>query len=476
MQKGKFLTLLGTLNPEEFSAFDKHLKRTLAKDSAALSLFRYIKQFYPNFKGEIKLELHYAYAKAIKSTSENNTTRKTQLNVLSDLNNMLKEFLLLEELKKTSFESNLLWMRILNKRKLEIDLQRNIGRNREETSDVALQSTIDLLNSIYFNHENFYVFNKKKEANDTTLADCLKNMDLFYVAFGFKVCCELVNRDNLLGESFDKSSIESIKKLAKDKGLEDHPLYRLYHCVYNLLSDWHEQNFSTLEAMLIGQEFKIHQDDLTSVISYLQNYTAHQIRRGKDEYMWMQHRINKFAVTHDYFLKNDLILFDNFVNVVSVAAFCKEFDWVEAFINSHKKLLQLADYEAALQFSAAIIHFEKGKFNDSLNTLSGEDYSQFAYNIRAKALMMRCYYELKDEHLCHECAERFMKSLKRGEKPRMKAIEGTMNFMAIIKSLCHRSKNKEKIMEEIEKCEQLYFKSWLVEKTKKYKKISRSRK
>lgn len=468
MQNSKFLNILGALNQEEFSAFDKYLKRTLAKDSAALSLFRYIRQFYPNFKGEKKLELEYAYSKAIKSTTDNNTSRKTQLNVLSELNNILKEFLLFEQLKRSSFESDLLWNQTLNDHKLEDELQRNIARIQERTLNNPVPGTLDFLKAIYFNHENFYTYNKKKAVGDTFLQECLKNLDLLYVIFGMKVCCELINRKNMLSEKFDEKEIEAITRRAADKGLEEHPLFKLYNDVYFLLSDWQEQKFLALQANLVKNVNSIHLDDLYTVLSYLHNFTARQVRQGKEEYMLTLHQVNKFAVNHNFFLRNGILLFDQFLNIVSVAAFCKDFDWVEGFIQTHKKFLITNELAPAVQLSEAIVLFDRGNYDGALKKLSKQNFPEFEYEFRAKALTIRCYYELKDEDEALNRAGNFENYLKRGEKPRKEAINGVSNFLKIVKMLCRRKKSRLKIFEAINECQDLYFKSWLKEKTKLY--------
>ncbi|MCB0729253.1 MAG: hypothetical protein KDD00_17450, partial [Ignavibacteriae bacterium] len=72
-----------------------------------------------------------------------------------------------------------------------------------------------------------------------------------------------------------------------------------------------------------------------------------------------------------------------------------ELDWAENFVNDHIKEMH-SEYQENMKFySMAIIHFEKGEFEKSLENITKVKYDFFLFKMDVKITMFKIYFELE---------------------------------------------------------------------------------
>lgn len=471
MQNSKFFTLARTLKAKEFSDFNKYLKRLHRKDDIAL-VFDYLRKFYPSFQDD-KLDIGYAYHQIFKKPIESSDTNRVKmLNIFSDLSLALRDFLWLEKAKSDSLESQAFWVAILKDRGLMTVLSKKAALLQRDLEALPKTSVADYMKGMMANYFYYYHLITDKQAPDiVALKNCGTDMDLFYTVCRLKIACEMANRKNLLSLDFSLTILPNIIELINNHAAVEHPLLALYFRVYELIAEQQDGRYTEIEALLREHVRKIDPEELQTILSYLHNYAAAKIRQGGENFLQMTHRINKFGVEHGVFIGSGEISSAQFNNIVNAACAVKDFTWAMEFINSHQiYLLETARKDAVL-LAEALIHFEKKEYRMALEKLKEADSTDTLYAIRSRSLMMKIYYEDKNMDIDVEnyCVA-FEGFLKRRKTPK-EAVEAALNTIKIVKTLYKKNSTQSSIFKDIETTKPLYFKVWLIAKTKEYKRL-----
>ncbi len=473
MKKSKFINLFRTLSEDDFLAFRKHLKRLHASSDIAITVFEYIRKCHAGFQDEKKLEIGYAYRKIFKEPLEANPKKRIKLlNALSDLHLCLKEFLLLNKSKDKSFESSVLWLKVLQEQELDAEFSRSAKNLQLELGKRPRRSPIDyeegmMANYIYYNH----LIHGNSSPDSTSLQQYANNLDLFYMLSRLKASCEMLNLNNLLSLDFDTSIPHlALAMIDNLQNPTEHPLLMIYRSIYQLIADHHDKSYIEAGALLNENAEKIDPSELHVIISYLHNHAASQIRQGKEEYWEKTHQLNILGLKYGVFVDNGIMSPTQFNNIINVASKVKAFDWATPFVKAQKHCLHPENREHTTQVANALISFEKGNFKTSLHTLEGIGFNNIHEAIRLKTLMVRCYYELhKDEDKIFNYCASFEVYLFRHRKSNKEPVEATLNFIRNTKLLLQRKTPKEKLLHKIENTSPVYFKGWLLEKAADYK-------
>jgi hypothetical protein len=273
MQDSKFFALLRTLDKEELMAFEKQVKKLHSEEAITLSVFMYIKKYFPDLRDEKKLDIAFAYRKIFGEDIEaTNYNRKKLLNALSDLNVWLRDFLLEEELKKDSFDVQSLWLRVLQKRKMKTEFIKNASILQQEIESFPKKAITDYMKGMNINYWFYNQYTHDNTSPDiNALKRCGNDLDLYYAITRLKVACEMANLNNLFSLEFDMNIMPLIIELSKKHLTDEHPLLLLYLELYQLITARQDDSYAQIVKMLTESVEKINSDELHAILSHLYN-------------------------------------------------------------------------------------------------------------------------------------------------------------------------------------------------------------
>ena len=94
-------------------------------------------------------------------------------------------------------------------------------------------------------------------------------------------------------------------------------------------------------------------------------------------------------------LQQELIIDEGYLsdlhykNIVTTGIRLQELEWVKQFIEEYREALRPAVRENAYSFNLASYYHAVGKYDEVLALLQEVAYSDFRYNLGAKALLLR---------------------------------------------------------------------------------------
>lgn len=123
----KFFSLMACLKEDEVVGFGKYLRMIDPNEGNALLVFNYYKRFYPGKENPDKMAMPYAFRKIYDAEMGPGLKDSKKLwNAFSKLYLWLKEFLILEKLRKDRYISDVLWLKILSEKDLSAEYSKKV--------------------------------------------------------------------------------------------------------------------------------------------------------------------------------------------------------------------------------------------------------------------------------------------------------------------------------------------------------------
>lgn len=470
MTNSKAINLLDTFQEEELKAFKKHLQKNYNSGNLICRIFHYYLQKKPLLKKQSALlTLAIAYKKIVKKELDTKG-RKVFLNALHNLNKALKDFLLIKELEKDSFEKDQLLIKIFQERKLSKFVNQTIQQRTQkiETAPIKNQwqslQLLQLAHHAYFEGYEAYFSNK-----NLSVQRMMTHLDEFYTSFKMYYSCEMENRSRLMPESYQVLFKTEIINYIKAQPKHSEPLAYLYFLCFELIKIGQKKQYLALENYLVLQEHQLSLSDQQFANALLITFAIRAYRKGNRAYANIIFSKYKNGVTKGLYFYNGQLPNNDFHNIVATACAVKEFEWAKHFVTAYQKYLPPAFKQQSIHLATAIIHFQEGDFEQVLPALNQVVFEDISFELRAKALILRTFYELNENvDLILDFCTSFQRFLQ-GNRHIQPAISSS--YLVLIKYIKQFVKQpikltKEEIIAQIKAEKSLQFHQWLLAKVK----------
>lgn len=469
MRENQFIQSLQYLSPKELADFSLHLKSQRPRAKVIRTVFNYIRKLYPDFQSTKHLSLSYASDKLLGP----NANRKRLLNILAELNALLKDFFVWQKVKSQDFVYEYALLEQYKERQMDkafFQLSQQMIKKYETQSTHSIWHYLQMM--MLYRSRFFHPNSPKLDPRDSLPQQSLSFLNQFYEGARLRLATELLNRQKIL--SATPTDLAKVPDNALPAPSLNNPLIALYQQVYQLEKEQEEKVYFSLKThffeLLELQSLSI--DDQYFVFLHLINFTSSQIKRGHSVFLQEAFDIYQKGMQYQFLVQGMFFTPTNFSNIVNIACRLQRFEWATYFIQAYQIHLPTNVRESATQISFAMIHFEQGEFEKTLEHLQNLAYADTFYELRARALRLRCYLELKESIslILHYCRS-FEQFIRRNRRIKGNNAAASFHFIQLIKYLVRRKIKKEEIQAYLDQAQPLFFKTWLQEKINMYKPI-----
>jgi hypothetical protein len=152
-----------------------------------------------------------------------------------------------------------------------------------------------------------------------------------------------------------------------------------------------------------------------SMYQYAQNYCTRQINSGNTAYL------RELFGLYDEMIRQDLLYHEGALgagdakNIVSLGIRLEEYDWTEQFLESQTDRFHPALREAIMAYNRAHIAYARGSLRGALRLLRAVEFDDLYYDLGAKTLLLKIYYDLDDLEGLESLLHAFSTSLRRNK-------------------------------------------------------------
>ena len=327
--------------------------------------------------------------------------------------------------------------------------------------------------------DNYYKQTQKRRKDDS-IQHKQKNLDLFYLSEKLKDACEMEVRRKILKVNYNTHLLDAVIQEVGDnlEVYRQEPSIYMYYTLYQMIlhSD-HSFYFKAYEVLKKNQGY-FEQPELKSLYNYLQNYCIGQINLGKTQFLKEVFKLYQSQIAQDLLIEDGYLSEWHYKNIVTTGIRLGEMDWVGHFVETYKEKLHPESRENAYMFNLASYFYATQQLGKVLDVLQKVEYNDLRYNLGAKALLLRTYYDLEEYEPLFSLAESFKQYLLRNKlmsdsrrvgyanlfrlTRRTAQVKANVGFVSMEKT----QKELKKLEKDIKESKAIFNKSWLEEKIK----------
>ncbi|MBK9451708.1 MAG: hypothetical protein IPN95_20290 [Bacteroidetes bacterium] len=303
----------------------------------------------------------------------------------------------------------------------------------------------------------------------TNLDASVASLDRFYLFNKLKYACTRLNNRNVMGGDFQDPLIEGLLKQLPTSHYAEDPAVLIYFRIYQMLSRPEEnEHYPLLRKQLSQFALEFTLDEARHLYAFAMNYCIGRINAGEGTYLREIFDLYKESLERKVLLEGDSLSPWDYKNIVVVGLRLSEFEWVESFIRSYKDRIPVEHRENAFTYNLAKLHFYEKHYSEVLKLLQKLEYEDVFYNLDAKVMLLKIYFELHEIDALDSLIESFRTFLRRNKLISASHRTNYLNLILFVKKLSRVGygdhKRIAKIRADFEATRQIADADWLREK------------
>lgn len=380
------------------------------------NLFKLLIKFHPNYEDD-DLGNEKIFTQLFPGKPFNRQLLGDQLKYLGEA---IEEFIAVEQLRKKEGARQILVLDYLKKKNLKLYKDGIDKLALAVKKKNAGDSGENILMEINYHDEcdTYFSLNQSRTMNN---AIQLKSdtIDTWYIYQKLKIWCDMQNRQNILSAEYNYTLKEELFSfIEKNRSvLFEKTAIRVYYLVYKTLENPEdEEGFVQLAKLLeaSGKEFVL--SELQTFYQFAQNYCIKKLNSGNTAYA------EKLFGIYETMLKNNILIADDgtfsvwdYKNIVTLSLRLKKEKWCRDFIEKYVPLLAKKERENAYAYNLAYYYAHIEDYSEAKKLLQRVEFSDLFYQLGSRSILLKCYYELRDEESFLAHCLSFQKFLERNK-------------------------------------------------------------
>lgn len=337
------------------------------------------------------------------------------------------------------------------------------AKNKIDKQEKTLISSSVLEHNMLM-HQSYYetLIEDKTRASENNILPYSKALDEYYIVQKLKLICHALNEQHFTTLNITFDYTHEILNIHKK---QYNILVQLYYDVAKLLQEIDQENaFVDLKSFVKKSE-NIHQDDLKIIIQYLINYCVIKINKGASHFIREIFEMYKY---YDEVIDETYISPVRFKNIINVSIRLKEYSYAFLYIEKNGKKLPAEVQTSTVEFNKAKLHYEQKNYDAAIGILRTHQYDDIIFNLSAKVLLVKSFYEKKEFQLLDSFLESFRIFVLRNKQMNTTSKKIHQEFIRIINRLIKMeyasNKEIEVFKNKIISFDNLPDKAWILEK------------
>jgi hypothetical protein len=416
----------------ELKRFSRFIQSSYFNNNASIiPLLDILKRRHPNYD-QTALDKEKIYAKIFKTKYDDGKMRY----LMSQLFSLLEKFILAELLNQ-NLSQELEIVRLREWRRKGVDkvfwntqkqLSSNLQSNRRKDYEFYK-------NKLELETENYLKLQGEgKRDVSTDISSLIKSQDIHYLYGKLRLTCEIHNRKNIL----DTQQTDTQFRILNNPILKDYeniPAIRIYRDILILLEEGKLEHYWELAHYLEGCLSLFSKEEYREMFTYLNNFCIQKINKGNATFLETLFSNYKFLLANSIFIIDENFNLFDFKNIATIAIRLGQFDWTLSFTKKYQKYLKAEYKESAVAYNNARVHFYNKDYKLALRELIEVDYSDLYYELGARSLLLKIYYEQNDIDQFYAINDSLQSFIKRNKEISSYQKETYLNFAKIAKRL-----------------------------------------
>ncbi len=464
MTNSKAIILIKSLTSNQLMDLEESIKKKHPK-SLTLKTFRFIKKTCDSsIEGKLNKEaLHTAL---FKDKPYNDVNIRFHLSKLAKL---IQQFIV-DSKPSSQFESSIYFLKHCREKRLHKLFEKQFSIELQKLKDSKKRNQ-DFYHKQYLLEIEYQAFRSSyaqttKRHTEFAGKNKISAIDKFFTLSKLKqICSELNYQKTFQTEENITLGKETIKLVEENTTLREESAINIYYLVYQTLVAPEEiENFHQLQSSISANSSVFEHDEARELYIFAQNYCIRKVNSGAPKFLNTLFNLYKESIEKQLIYQNGELSPWDYKNIVSLALRLDQLTWTKQFIEEEKLNISPDERENAYSYNLANYHFVAQKYAKAIQLLLAVEYKDVFYQLGAKTILLKSYYELDEFDAMYSLLESFKTLLNRKKDISKNNKMLYINFIKILKKLIRttwREEQKVSLKEQLAKTKLLAERAWL---------------
>jgi hypothetical protein len=392
---------------------------------------------------------------------------------LSFLDNLIREYLIFNQLQSDTVELDVLLHKAF--------MERGADKLAEKTLMVARQNfnTQTLKNAkVHFQDFTWHTIHyeqssRKERSDDTSLQESTEAFTDFTIAETLRQACAMLSQQAFSKRTYRLPLLDAALNIASlkvenvDTKTDASPAVFAYFHAYQSLTKEEDEtaqyaHFQSFKTILENNWQQFPAKEMHGLYVLAINFCLKKINRGHRQFEKEVLSIYKIGLQNHLLFENNQLSPYTYKNAMMAALKVGEMDWASQFLEEYKTHLPMRDRENLFQYNKAIYFFRNNDYSSAMQLLQTVNLREVLFNLDARRLLARVYFELKEYNALDSLIESSKIYLHR-QKDIGYHREMYLNFFKILEILLKKEDKKSEVLRGvIEDMKYLAEREWLL--------------
>lgn len=293
-------------------------------------------------------------------------------------------------------------------------------------------------------------------------------LDLAYLIEKLKASWNMLFHQRIYRTEFDIRFLDEVIDYVKQFDLDQHPVLKIHYFGFLGLKedDASGRIIGQLRDAVARHGEKMPQSDRRYVILMAINLCITNMNQGREPYVREAFEWYRLGFGQDVIAEGGMLTRATYLNVISIALKLKEYDWADRFINDFSHQLEEDIRDNTERFARARLGYEQQDYDTIMPLLVQVDFKHPVYNLLAKTLLLKIYYELDEFDLLENQVDAMLTYVRRKKLSDLHR-NNFNNIARLTRQLARLAPGRDKreaLREKITKTSPLSEKKWLLER------------
>lgn len=353
-------------------------------------------------------------------------------------------------------------------------INKDLGKQSERKSkEVLLQIEAQPFRDKQYHFQKYQWLTEKYEfaikhrrTEDLHLEEMTQQFTKYYLAEALRQSCALLSLQNMTAQHYDLSFSDELIRFVEKQNYQQIPAIAVYyHSYLSLQNAEQSEHFFQLKTILTEHWHTFPQAEIKDIYRLAINYCIKKQNKGDALFIREGFDLYKNGIENGILLENNVLSVFTYNNVHLLADKLGEFDWIVHFLEKYKDFLPDEQREHHYQFNLAQFYFRRKQYQNAMPLLQTLDFTDVLHHLDARKMLLVMYFDLGEFKALDALIDSFTSYLQR-RKEMSYHKESFSNLLKYTKKLLTfpslSQKEKNALKKEIEACETLAEKAWLL--------------
>lgn len=407
MQNSKLFYLFNAIHGDDIRRLRKFLKSPYFNNRE--DVFRLFEYLHINRSDNQALTKEKAYGYLFPEKAYDDAWMNS---IMHFLFRCLKQFLIQQE--QEEYSNQALLARALRKRKLNRLFEPESLRWEKQLKKESIRNADFHYQEYQYHLEQYEYEHRQRRSGRMNLQEITHTLTTYYLADMLRHACTILTARKVSREEYDLVLVERILSYLGQQGQQLPPAVAVYHQAFLTLSQQdNPDHFPNLIDLIHTHWKQFPPGEARDLYLLAINYCIQQLNRGDRAFIRKALELYQQALNQDLLLEDGILSKFTYNNILMLAIGLKEWEWALHFLEAYRAALPSAERGNLYRYNMAVLYFRKGNYSKAMELLRAVTFPDILYNLNARAMLLRTYYELEEYDALYSLLDSFEVYIRR---------------------------------------------------------------